>query len=154
GQHLSYAKNKNYWQSGLPYLDAILVSVGLDAQTMVTRFEAGAFDTMKTAPLRDFVRLKADPQYGSLVHPPTGASYVIGVNTTIPKLENKKARQPRSWAFDRRRFAELIMLGTVQPKSLPWSPNTPAYEASKDQFFTFDLDRSRGLLHEAGVSNL
>src|SRR5579884_607569 len=44
GDHLTYGKNTNYWQTGRPYLDGIRVSILADQQSMVTQLEAGALD--------------------------------------------------------------------------------------------------------------
>ena len=37
-------------------------------------------------------------------------------------------------------------------KSLPWAPGSPAYQPEKNQTFSFDLDKAKSLLQEAGVS--
>ncbi len=59
------------------------------------------------------------------------------------------------YAIDRKRFTETVLLGIAQPKSLPWgNTNSPGYEASKANFFSFDLDKAKSLLKDASVSNL
>jgi peptide/nickel transport system substrate-binding protein len=63
GDHISLTKNKNYWQSGRPYLDAVRVSIVKDVQAMVTYLEAGSLDAIKTPPLLDYVRLRANPAF-------------------------------------------------------------------------------------------
>jgi peptide/nickel transport system substrate-binding protein len=155
GAHLSLARNPNYWQSGRPYLDGMRVSVGLDAQTMVTQFEAGALDAMRTAPVRDFVRLKADPTYQSLVHPNTGAMYFMGVNVAAPPLDDKRVRQALNYAINRERFTDTVLQGISGPPfSLPWNAAALAYEEGKRNFYTFDLDKAAALLKAAGVTKL
>jgi peptide/nickel transport system substrate-binding protein len=154
GDHVSFARNQNYWQSGRPYLDGIKVSVIRDQAAMVAQLEAGALDAVKSPPLNDFVRLQADPKYQALVHPNGGLFYLVGVNVQNPPLDNKKVRQALSFALDRKRFVDSILLGIGRPQSLPWPPSSPAYNAGKDSFFTFDLDKARALLATAGVTNL
>src|SRR3989442_2045998 len=39
---LTLTKNSNYWQSGKPYLDGIVMSVITDPQAMVSRFDGGS----------------------------------------------------------------------------------------------------------------
>ena len=41
GDHITLARNSNYWQSGRPYLDGVQISILKDAQAMVTQLEAG-----------------------------------------------------------------------------------------------------------------
>ena len=47
GDHILLTKNKNYWQTGRPYLDGVRVSIVKDAQAMVAQLEAGALDLIK-----------------------------------------------------------------------------------------------------------
>jgi len=54
-------KNTNYWQSGKPYLDGIVMSVIKDPQAMTTRFEGGTLDVAYNMSVTDFLRLKDQP---------------------------------------------------------------------------------------------
>jgi peptide/nickel transport system substrate-binding protein len=153
GDHLAFVKNPNYWQTGKPYVDAYNVSVLKDAQAMLTQFEAGALDLVKTPPLQDMARYRGDPKYQTIVHPASGNYYLFGNNLGVPPLDNKLVRQALNYAIDRKRFVETIMLGFGQAESLPWLPGSLAYEAAKQTFFTFDPDKARGLLQQAGVSS-
>jgi peptide/nickel transport system substrate-binding protein len=56
--------------------------------------------------------------------------------------------------MDRKRFIDIVMRGTAESINLPWSPSSPAYDPSKNAVYTFDLDKARALLKDAGVSNL
>src|SRR6266581_2897568 len=44
GESMRFTRNKNYWQTGKPYLDEIVVNVRKDAQSMVADLESGAAD--------------------------------------------------------------------------------------------------------------
>src|SRR5207302_10317130 len=63
GELMRFAKNPNYWQTGKPYLDEIVVNVRADAQALVADLESGAANLVYNTTLQDFVRLKADPKY-------------------------------------------------------------------------------------------
>src|ERR1051326_1192847 len=60
GDHLTFKRNPNYWQSGKPYLDELQVSISSDAQANLLRFEASALDVGDSPPLTDTVRLQKD----------------------------------------------------------------------------------------------
>jgi peptide/nickel transport system substrate-binding protein len=154
GDHLTLARNPNYWQSGRPYLDGITVRVMRDQAAIVAQLEAGALDVVKSPPVNDFVRLRSDANYQSLVHPNGGLFYLVGVNVQNPPLDDKRVRQALSFALDRKRFADTVLLGVGRPQSLPWPPSSPAYDVAKDAFFTFDLEKARSLLADAGVAGL
>jgi peptide/nickel transport system substrate-binding protein len=154
GDHILLTKNKNYWQSGRPYLDAVRVSIVKDAQAMVVQLEAGALDLIKAPPLRDAARLGNDPGYKLVNHPASAQHLQQGVNTLVPPFDNKTVRQALNYALDRKRFSETVLLGTGQPEALPWLPASPAYDAQKKNAYAFDLDKAKGLLREAGITTL
>jgi peptide/nickel transport system substrate-binding protein len=152
GDHLTLARNKNYWRSNRPYLDSIMISVVRDVVAMSTRLEAAALDAISSPSLEDFVRLKADAKYVALIPPGQNSALAVGATTVFPPTDNKKVRQALNYALDRKRFTETGLQGIVPPLSLPWDKNSPAYEASKENYFPFDLDKARSLLDEAGVT--
>jgi peptide/nickel transport system substrate-binding protein len=154
GDHIRLLKNKDYWQSGRPYLDEIELRITRDTQAMVTMVEAGTVDAVLTPSWRDFARLKADPKYQAITNPLTGRWYDIGWNVQSGPVADKRVRQALNYALDRKRFADTLMFGIVQPRSLPWLPNSPAYEASRENFYAFDLDKAKALLTEAGEQGL
>ncbi len=154
GASLKLTRNANYWETGVPSLDGITWTLKLDPQAMVVQLESGSIDGIKAPPVTDFVRLKNDPGYQSLVHPSTGAYYCVGFNCTVPPFDDARVRQAFNWALNRQRFTDQILKGVVQPFSLPWPASSPAYEADKSSHYTFDLDKASSLLKSAGVANL
>jgi MarR-like DNA-binding transcriptional regulator SgrR of sgrS sRNA len=50
GDHVTYGKNKNYWQSGQPYLDGITLGIAKDQQAMAAQFEAAPRTSLSTRP--------------------------------------------------------------------------------------------------------
>jgi peptide/nickel transport system substrate-binding protein len=154
GDHVTLTRNTNYWQTGKPYLDGIQIPILRDQQTMVTQLEAGAIDIARLPNLVDFNRLKTDSKYQALLDPFTGAHYLAGFNLTKPPFDNKMLRQALAYAVDKQRFVDTILGGVGAPESLPWLPASPAYEATKQNFYAFDLDKAKSLLAQSGVTNL
>ena len=156
GDHFTVAKNPNYWQTGKPYLDGIQIPILRDQQAMVTQLEAGAMDIARLPTLSDFNRLKKDPTYQALQNPLTSAHY-RGPATTSPysaTWDNKLLRQALSYAVDKQRFVDTILGGIGGAESLPWLPASPAYEASKMNYYNFDLDKAKSLLDQSGATNV
>lgn len=154
GDHLSFAKNKNYWQSGKPHLDGVHVAIARDPQSMVAQFEGGASDMMRNAPLVDFNRLKANPTYQPVIHPNAGMYFVLGFNTVNAPFDNKLVRQAMNYAFDRQRFVDTATYGAATPSALLWPPGAPAYDPAKAKLYAFDLDKAKSLLQQVGVTQL
>jgi peptide/nickel transport system substrate-binding protein len=152
GDHLLFVRNERYWQSGLPYLDEVRISVHADGQAMMVQLEAGALDVADGPPLADFARLGQDPRYRALTV--ASGTNVIGANTTRPPTDNKLVRQALNYALDRKRIVDSVYKGTGTPQALPWEPNSLAFDAAKNGAYAFDLERARSLLAQAGVGNL
>src|SRR5712691_7346187 len=153
GESLTFAKNKNYWQTGKPYIDGFIARV-IEPKSALVQLEAGAIDMVRTEAVDDIVRLKKDPAYQAIQHPYAGAFYEFGINVTRPPYDNKKVRQALNYAIDRKRYAGNLMQGLVKPLALFWSSTSPAYDEAKNAAVPFDLDKARSLLTEAGVSGL
>jgi peptide/nickel transport system substrate-binding protein len=154
GDHIRWQKNANYWQSGRPYLDEVLISFISDAQSMVVGFESGAQDAMDAPPSRDAVRLRQDSRYQVLVNSNSGQYWVLVLNTTAGPTQNQTIRQALNYAVDRQRFINTSLGGVGDPEDLPWLPNTPAYDPAKNGRYAFDLDKAKALVAQSGLSNV
>ena len=154
GESMRFTKNKNYWQTGKPYLDEIIVNVRKDAQALVADLESGASQLVYAISLQDFVRLKSDANYNAQFLTPPAGMYQIQPNVTFKPLDDKRVRQALNYAIDRKRIADTLLLGLVAPQDLPWPASSPAYEQAKNNLYAFDLDKAKSLLTQAGVSNL
>jgi peptide/nickel transport system substrate-binding protein len=79
--------------------------------------------------------------------------FMIGINTTWAPMDNKLVRQAMNYAINRKRWVDGYFRDTSAPISLEWYRGTPPYEAERENFYAFDLDKSKSLLQQAGVGN-
>ena len=89
GDHFTVTRNKNYWDSGKPYLDGITVTVFRDPQTQITSLEAGAIDVAALPQLREAARLQSDSNYQVLAIPDVGQYFHMTANATMPPASSK-----------------------------------------------------------------
>jgi peptide/nickel transport system substrate-binding protein len=154
GDHLRLSKNQNYWRTGLPYVDEVLVSIHTDAQAATVALESGALDVMSVGvPITDVLRLQTDPKYQVLINDQSGNSWDLVQNCTRAPTDNKLVRQALNYALDRKRMADTVWHGLQNPLVLPWNPSSPSYDATKNQAYAFDLDTARSLLAQAGITS-
>jgi len=154
GDHATFAKNPNYWQSGKPYLDTVQATFFKDATAMSLQLESAAVDAIRFPSKQDFVRLSANSNFKGLTYPANVSAYAVGASTYTPPLDNKRVRQALNYALDRKRFVDVILQGVGTPLSLPWAETFPMYEASKANHYTFDLDRAKSMLNAEGITDL
>jgi len=84
-----------------------------------------------------------------LINPTSGTTWAVCYNCTRPPTDNKLVRQALGYALNRNRIADAVWHGLEQPIVLPWNSVSPAYDASKNSAYAFDLDMARALLAEA-----
>src|SRR5262249_54789086 len=115
--------------------------------------EAGQIDVFQNMNLIDFLRLKNDPRFTVVQNDVPTGMYCFGVNCTMPPFDNKLVRQALNYAINRKRWTDGYFGGPTAAESLEWYPGTPMYDASKANFYTFDLDKAKALLKQANVGN-
>jgi peptide/nickel transport system substrate-binding protein len=154
GDHIRFVKNKNYWQSGKPYLDEINIAIVRDPQAMSVQLEAGSLDAVMNPLVQDGARLQKDSKYQLVTGDPNGLVINVVVNTTQAPFDNKKVRQALNYAIDRQRFIDSVLLNLSgnEISDLPWPAGSPASEPAKNKMYAFNLDKAKSLLSEAGVS--
>jgi peptide/nickel transport system substrate-binding protein len=150
GNRLRLVKNRSYCQSGKPYLDEVVFTFVSDAQSNVVQLEAGTLDVLDNPSARDAQRFEKDPRYRVYADDLGNGYLILTTNTGIAPTDNKVVRQALGYAVDRKRIVDSVLLGG-EPRSLPWPPQSLAYEANKANHYTFDLDRAAALFKQAGV---
>ena len=152
GDHVTLTRNEHYWKPGIPYLDGFVTRIFRDAQAMVASLEAGALDQIDSPGLLDLVRLKSDPNYQGFVVAASGQFVCIVANTTVAPTENKQFRQAINYAINRKRFVDTVFQGIISDyQDLPFPSQAPAYDASRNKLYSYDLDRARSLLAASGA---
>lgn len=152
GQHIRFAKNKNYWLSGRPYLDEVVVQIITDPQALGVQLESGALDLAELLPERDIARLRSDPGYRVVLNELSGQFYVIQANTSKPPMDNKMLRQAINYAVDRNQFVRTLLAGIGAPAATPWPPQSAAYNPAKNSAYAYNLDKAQALIKQSGVA--
>jgi ABC-type transport system substrate-binding protein len=76
----------------------------------------------------------------------------IGLNNQEPPFDDPLVRQAFSYALDRDRLVDGLFKGNVLPAVGPLPPGMPGYTGDVDEY-TYDPERARALLAEAGYSD-
>lgn len=150
GQGMTLTKHDKYWRSGQPYLDGVKVTVVRDSQSALASLKAGQSQlALDLAPL-DASSVKADPKFKLVESDARDSTLYIASNVKVPLLSDKAVRQAISYAIDRERILKQVQGGIGSATSLPWSPNSPAYDKDEVRHYTYDAAKAKQLL--AGVA--
>ena len=151
-QEIVFQKYENYWggwEDG--QYETVLVQIIPEALTQQQLLEAGSVDLVTRIPTENYVTFQNNPDY-TYLEEPSFFNYVGFFNTTRPPLNDPKVRQALSYAIP---YEDIIKIGAkglgtqsrgpVPAGVWPWSPDVNQY--------TYNLDKAKELLKEAGYEN-
>ncbi|UUW91267.1 ABC transporter substrate-binding protein [Pimelobacter simplex] len=148
GAKIQFTRNDDYWR-GKPALDGIDVSVIPDPQAQVAQLRSHQLDLILGASYRDFESLGKDDQFNVNQWDGAEGQVYVGTNVTNPALSDVRVRQAIAYALDRKRVVDEVFRGAGVPISLPWPDYSPAYDATANGTYDYDLDQAKKLVDEA-----
>ncbi len=153
GDRIELARYDDYWDEEIPHLDGIVFRVITDLNTGLRSVIAGEADFVYR--LNPQQKLVADRAGEEVVvrSSPTVANYHIVFNYGKAPLNDVRVRQAINYAVDRKAFNQAAMLGLGTPAQTLLPPDYWPHDESLNEFYTFDQDKARALLAEAGYSD-
>ncbi len=150
GQRIHFVRNPHYFRAGLPYLDGVLVTIGVSDQLAWFQYQRGELD-VAGIPSAEFARVTADARYQPLlVSRTTLRTTYVGLNCEMAPFDRVAVRQAVNLAIDRQRILDLADgRGVVAHGILP--PDMPGFDPSLEGF-PHDPARARATLAEAGLT--
>ncbi len=173
GVKLVLVKNENYFEyegdNKLPYLDAIAVSFIVDKQTAFLEFIKGNIDIISgiDASYKDEILTrngKLNPKYQqsiTIISQPYLNTEYLGFlidnnnknNVKKNPLLDKRVRQAINYGFDRAKMIRYLRNNTGKPGINGFIPQgLPGYDSTL-QGYSYNPDKARNLLSEAGYPN-
>ena len=174
GVKLVFTKNDNYFETDeknkrLPYLDAIAITFIIDKQTAFLEFVKGNIDFLSgiDASYKDELLTrdgKLNPKYANkfnLSKKPYLNSEYLGFLTdnnlplvTKSPLRDKRVRQAINYGFDRKKMMLYLRNNIGIPATSGFIPSgMPSFDSSVVKGYTYNPDKARQLLSEAGYPN-
>ncbi|MHB0856609.1 MAG: peptide ABC transporter substrate-binding protein [Anaerolineae bacterium] len=148
-------KNPHYYDAKDVAIERINYVMVTEDSTAFAMYENGELD-VQNAPLDDMDRIKADPVLSKELHiAPALCTGYYGFNVTKPPFDNVKVRQAFSYATDRQKLIDTVLKGEQLPAKTFAPPGIFGSPAEADDFdaITFDPEKARALLAEAGYPN-
>jgi len=154
GSHMEFARNEDYWQNDLPYLDRLIIRFLRDPASRAAAMEAGEIQLGIGNPTThpEIKRLAAT---GKLVATTRGYaenawSATMECNVRNPIFAKREVSQAMFHAVDRAWIARTVYYGYARPGTGPiYSTNTEFYE--KDTMrLDFDAGKAMAMLDAAG----
>src|SRR2546430_3063829 len=157
GQNITYKRNPNYWQKGLPYLDTVNYPAFLDNDPANAFLAAGQAQWGgQYIPNIDTYYVAKDPQHNHYWFPPID-NINIWFNTTIAPLDNKLVRQAFAYAIDRDAVSKKGESG-YEPPGNQTGVLSPTFDSWIDKSqsakysYKFNPTKAASLLQQAGFT--
>lgn len=140
--------NPDYWEGDYPLLDAVRFINVPDETTGLLQYREDELDLLLSFPSGQLESIQE--QYGGEYHEAPGLNVRYwGFKMTEPPFEDNPAlRQAFNHAVDRELIWDVLMEGARRPAQAGVLP--PEMPAADVDGYTYDLERARELLAEAG----
>jgi peptide/nickel transport system substrate-binding protein len=154
GQRFVFERNPDYYETGVPYLDQIVLTVIPDAATAVAAFQAGQLDVYPSTfqnlqVIKDSVPNAVVGDYQNL------SISGLAVNVKVKPLDDIRVRQAMWYGINQQEIITTVFQGDgVKGRVVP--PAYTGWVVPYDQLPLNDapnLDKAKQLLTEAGLPN-
>jgi peptide/nickel transport system substrate-binding protein len=154
GSHIILERNPDYWDTGKPYLDQIVVRFVPDGAARAAGFETGEFDIGgdNPIPLSDLERIKALPNIGvdSRGYETKGDQTQLIFNLDNEYLKDVRVRRAIAHTIDLNIILNTVWYGYGHISPTPISVLLPHYYDPSIKPYAFNLKAAEQLLDEAG----
>ena len=146
-----FVKNPDYWQAGIPKIDALELTAIPEAPSRVAALRRGQVDIIEEPPATEYDSLKNGPDT-TIVTQVKGNMELIAMAIDTPPFDNLKLRQAMKYVLDRQKMVDLLVggYGTLV-NDIPISPILQY--AVQDPPRPHDVAKAKQLLSEAGYPN-
>jgi peptide/nickel transport system substrate-binding protein len=152
--HVILAKNTNYWETGLPYLDQITLKQVPNTNSQILQVQGGQADGIigqGDVPLNQVPELEKDTKLQVLKFLSTYNNFVI-LNTKNAPLNDVKLRQALNFATDKQSIITTILFGNAEISN-SFMPNGMLYWNKDQPAYPFDVDQANQLLAQSQSPN-
>lgn len=148
-------RNPDYWGDA-PAIDKVVFRTIPEAATRVAEMVNGNVDIIMNVQYESTAMLESSGSI-SVIPKKMNRTEYIGFNTydwcETPALQNKLVRQALNYAVDVDAIIENIMGGFGERVSTIWRSDYAGFNEELAQRYTYDPDKARSLLEEAGYKD-
>ena len=156
-ESITYTRNPNYWQKGLPYLQTVIYPAFTDNDAANAYLATGQAQWGgQFIPNIDTYYVARDPSHNHFWFPPIN-NVNLWINTMVSPLNNKAVRQALAYGVDRGKVSQAGEYG-YEPPANQTGVLTPTFESWVDTVqaakydYKFDPARVAALLQGAGYT--
>jgi peptide/nickel transport system substrate-binding protein len=146
GQGASLVRNPDYWQEGLPYLDAIEFTFVPEQSVRRLAFEGNDVDGYISPGDADILDYLEDDEIDVWIGEAPGNEMLYLLNTSVEPFSDVRVRQALAYAVDRQVVIDTFRSGLTTPADGPIAENSPWYAES--DYPDYDPEMAAALIAE------
>lgn len=154
GEYVRLTRNENYWDPDrVPVLDEYLYQIFPDQASSLAAFQTGAADLASILFFQVEQVRESNPELNLTIFDTTRSNYYYCNQDPdhSPLFVDARVRQAMMYALDRDLIADIVYQGFATPAIGTQAPLSIAYRPDEiDNPYSFDPDKARSLLDEAG----
>lgn len=153
GDRATFSRAADYWDPDAQKAAVVEISGITDDNARLSALRSGEIDVMyaKLDKYADVSQLDTD-EFGFVSYPPAN-TFSLFVNSARAPLDDLRVRQALNFAIDRQAISDTIMQGQCPPLDQPLPASYEGHVDDLEDSFTYDPDRARELLAEAGYAD-
>ena len=148
GQRSVFVKNENYWESGKPLLDQLVIIDFPDDAARVNALLSGQVDAISNLPASQIASVKGNPNMRVLISQ-TGAWQPFTMRIDASPFDDNRVRQAFRLIVDRNQMVQQVLSGQGRVANDLYAPYDPVYAKDLPQRKQ-DLEQAKSLLKQAG----
>ena len=150
GSKLELVPNPNYWGPKPSLTRVVFVPIG-DTAARLQAFQSGEIQGFDGVNPADFATIKSNSKFKLLQRPPFSVGY-IGINQSIPPMNNPLVRQALAYGVDRKTVATSFYAGQGTPANQFLPPALFGFAKKGVPDYSYNPTKSKQLLQQAGLS--
>jgi peptide/nickel transport system substrate-binding protein len=152
GERSVFVKNPNYWQTGRPYADQLIIIDFPDDTARTNALLGGQVEAINNLPAAQLAAVRGNPNL-RVLSSPTGAWQPFTMRIDAAPFNDVKVRQAFRLMVDRKQMVEQVLSGQGSVANDLYARYDPMYAGDLPQRQQ-DLDQAKSLLQSAGKSGL
>ena len=151
-QRMVIVKNPNWWGGAVQGPDEVIYRVMRETEVRVTALLNGEIQIAQFIPPHMMDRVNGSPN-AKIVPTDSVEIMFLAMSPKSRPWDNKALRQAVAYAIDRDAIIQGVFLGQAKRLDGPIGPATYAYDPNLQPRYTYNPERARQLLAEAGYPN-
>jgi peptide/nickel transport system substrate-binding protein len=152
GEQSEFVRNENYWRTGQPYVDSVvIVDIGEDT-ARVNALLGGQVEAINNLPFSQIAGVEGNNEL-ALLSAETGNWTPLVMRVDAPPFDDARVRQAFRLIVDRTQIAEQVFGGQAQPANDLFARYDACYNSGLEQREQ-DIEQAQSLLAQAGRADL